>query len=176
MDSVAVPAINDMCSCAGAPDIVAQLDQSKNEKVVFSCTLFKKNRFGMKQERTLLLTNIKLYNVKKHEMQRAIAIENIKALTKSMDPKRATSFIVHVASEYDYVFDSEQRDDVFKQIKYYFWNAKKRNLPIYAVKDSIDEFATKKTDIQKDREVQPLENARNRAEDIYPEEGTGAEQ
>jgi hypothetical protein len=26
MDSVAVPAINDMCSCAGAPDIVAQLD------------------------------------------------------------------------------------------------------------------------------------------------------
>jgi hypothetical protein len=68
----------------------------------------------MKQERTLLLTNIKLYNVKKHEMQRAIAIENIKALTKSMDPKRATSFIVHVASEYDYVFDSEQRDDVFK--------------------------------------------------------------
>jgi hypothetical protein len=31
-----------------------------------------------------------------------------------MDPKRATSFIVHVASEYDYVFDSEQRDDVFK--------------------------------------------------------------
>lgn len=46
----------------------------------------------------------------------------------------------------------------------------KRNLPIYAVNDSIDEFATKKTDIQKDREVQPLENARIKSEDIYPEE------
>ena len=103
-------------------------------------------------------------------MQRTIAIENIKALTKSLDPKRNTSFIVHVASEYDYQFDSEQRDDIFKQVKYYFWNIKKRNLPIYAVKDSIDEFATKKTDIQKDREVQPLENARIKAEDIYPEQ------
>ena len=90
-----------------------------------------------------------------------------------MDPKRQTSFIVHVSSEYDYQFDSEQRDDIFKQIKYYYWLIMKKNLPIYAVNDSIDEFATKKTDIQKDREVQPLENARVRTEDIYPEEKGG---
>lgn len=157
-----MPPVNDMCGMAGNPEIVAQLDQAGDEQVVFSCSLAKKNRFGMKQERTLLLTNKKLYNVKKTEMQRAIALENIKALTKSQDPKRATSFIVHVASEYDYQFDSEQRDDIFKQIKYYYWNMKRTNLPIYAVKDSIDEFATKKTDIQKDREVQPMENSRQK--------------
>ena len=55
-------------------------------------------------------------------------------------------------------------------MKYYFWATKKRNLPIYAVNDSIDEFATKKTDIQKNREVQPMENSRQTKEDIYPED------
>ena len=42
-----------------------------------------------------------------------IELSNIKALTKSLDAKRATSFIVHVASEYDYQFDSDYRDDIF---------------------------------------------------------------
>ena len=116
-----------------------------------------------------MLTNQKLYNVKKTELQRTINIESIKALTKSHDPKRATSFIVHISNEYDYQFDSDDRDDIFNQIKYYSWKMKGRNLPIYAVEDSIDEFATKKTDIQKDREVQPMENSRVKAEDIYPE-------
>jgi hypothetical protein len=64
-----------------------------------------------------------------------------------MEDKRSTAFIVHVQNEYDYQFDSESRDEIFKQIKYYYWAIKKRNLPIYAVNDSIDEFATKKTDI-----------------------------
>ena len=94
-----------------------------------------------------MLTNLKLYNVKKTELQRTIAIESIKALTKSLEDKRSSSFIVHVQNEYDYQFDSESRDEIFAQIKYYFWAIKKYNLPIYAVSDSIDEFATKKTDI-----------------------------
>ena len=121
-----------------------------------------------------MLTNLKLYNVKKTELQRTINIDSIKALTKSMDAKRSTSFIVHVSNEYDYQFESDFRDDVFTQIKYYYWQLKKKNLPIFAVSDSIDEFATKKTDIQKDREVLPSDNSRVKTEDIYPEEA-GAE-
>ena len=102
---------NDMCGCANEPDIVAQL--SKGEEVVFSCILFKKNRFGMKQERTLMLTNMKLYNVKKTEFQRTISLESVKALTKSLEEKRNTSFIVHISNEYDYQFDSDNRDEIF---------------------------------------------------------------
>lgn len=141
---------------------------------MYSCVLFKKNRFGMRQERTLMLTNLKLYNVKKTELQRTINIESIKALTKSLDPKRATGFIVHISNEYDYQFDSDARDEIFTQIKYYYWAIKKKNLPVYAVSEAIDEFATKKTDIQKDREVQPMENSRVKAEDIYPEDASAA--
>ena len=68
MDNYQVPAPNDSCGCGSIPEIAAQLDSSKGEKVVFSCLLYKKNRFGMKQERTLMLTNLKLYNVKKTEL------------------------------------------------------------------------------------------------------------
>ena len=49
-----------------------------------------------------MLTNMKLYNVKKTELQRTIALESVKALTKSTEEKRNTSFIVHVQNEYDY--------------------------------------------------------------------------
>jgi hypothetical protein len=37
----------------------------------------------MKQDRTLLLTNDNLYNIKKNTVQRKINVENIKALTRS---------------------------------------------------------------------------------------------
>lgn len=66
MDSVAAPPVNDICKCGADQELVAQLDEAKGESVKFSCQLAKKNRFGMKQERTLMLTNLKLYNVKKH--------------------------------------------------------------------------------------------------------------
>lgn len=47
---------------------MAQLDANKGEKVVFSCVVIKINRFGMKQERTLLLTTLNLYNIKKESV------------------------------------------------------------------------------------------------------------
>ena len=35
------------------------------ERIVFSGKVIKYNRFGMKQDRTILLTNLNLYNIKK---------------------------------------------------------------------------------------------------------------
>ena len=76
------------------------------EKIIFSCKVIKFNRFGMKQERNLLLTNVYLSNLKKKrkrssllteviEFQRKIPITKVKAATKStMDG--CMEFIVHV--------------------------------------------------------------------------------
>lgn len=57
------------------PEIVSMLDKSRNgmpnfslmfiERIVFSGKVIKYNRFGMKQDRTILLTNLNLYNIKK---------------------------------------------------------------------------------------------------------------
>ena len=56
-------------------EIISMLDKSRNgmptyslmliERIVFSGKVIKYNRFGMKQDRTILLTNLNLYNIKK---------------------------------------------------------------------------------------------------------------
>jgi len=63
----------------------------------------------MKQERTLLLSNQSLYNIKKDAIQRKIGIASVKSLTKSTK-KDNLEFVVHIKNEYDYRFESDYRD------------------------------------------------------------------
>jgi hypothetical protein len=56
---------SDYMGCAHNQDVLNQLDSATGEKVVFSCVVVKYNRWGMKQDRTFLVTNRKLYNIKK---------------------------------------------------------------------------------------------------------------
>ena len=147
---------------------MGQLDTQKGEKVVFSCIVIKLNRWGMKQERTLLLTNQNLYNIKKDQVQRRINIQSVKAVTKSTNSNN-TQFIVHVKSEYDYMYESDFRKEIFDAIKYAFWKANKSNLPVYGVPDKLKEYHTSKKDISIGIEVNPQENFRIHGEDIYDE-------
>lgn len=73
----------DYMGCGQNPEIIAQMDTNEGEKVIFSCIVKKFNRFNMKQERTMLLTNTNLYNLKASQVQRRINISSIKAATKS---------------------------------------------------------------------------------------------
>mgnify|MGYP003692650619 CR=1 FL=1 len=68
MDSNASPTFQDHCACGTNADIMAQLDASKDEKVVFSCIVIKINRWMQRQQRVLLLTNRSLYNIKKDQI------------------------------------------------------------------------------------------------------------
>lgn len=61
----AEPKFQDLQGCSGNADIMAQLDTQRGEKVIFSCIVIKINRWMLKQDRTLLLTNLGLYNIKK---------------------------------------------------------------------------------------------------------------
>ena len=74
----------------------------------------------MKQERTLLLTNKALYNLKKIEVQRSIHVKNIRFLTQSTKDGNK-EFVVHVKNEYDYRFESDYRSEIFDAIKYVYW-------------------------------------------------------
>lgn len=56
-----------------------------------------------------MLTNQHLYNIKKDQVQRRIAVSSIKAVTKSTNSNNC-QFIVHVKSEYDYMYESDFRD------------------------------------------------------------------
>jgi len=72
-----------MMGCANNPEIMAFLEEDRGESIIFSCAVNKFNRWGMKQERTFLLTTLYLYNIKKSEIQRRISVKSIKAVTKS---------------------------------------------------------------------------------------------
>ena len=137
----------DECGCAQNPNIMAQLDSA--EQVVFSCVVLKFNRWGMKQERCLLLTNMALYNLKKDSIQRKIGINLMKGITKSLK-KDVKEFLVHVKDEYDYRFECESIDKIttiIEACKHTYWKVHGKNVPVYGVPDGLKEFGTSKKDI-----------------------------
>lgn len=67
------------------PEITTQL--KSDEKVYFSGMVTKFNRMEWKQERLFVITNLAIYNIKKHKIQRRIAIKDIDGITKSTDKK-----------------------------------------------------------------------------------------
>lgn len=166
----------DKCKCKANKEIMAQLDTGKGEQVVFSTIVIKFNRFGMKQERCMLLTNMYLYNINKDSVQRRIGVEAIKAMTKCVKEK-SMEFVIHVKKEYDYQFDSEYRDQIFEAIKFVYWKHNKTNIPVYAVDKNLKEFHTSKRDIMNGMEIEPPQKYIVKAENTYPETpGSGAGQ
>ena len=76
---------------------------------------------------------------------------------------------MHVKNEYDYMFESENRNDIFESVKYAFWKMKGYNMPIYGVNDKLQDYATTKKDINNGYEIEPKEEHRMKSEDKYPE-------
>lgn len=72
-----------------------------------SCKVIKFNRFNMKQDRDLLISNLYLYNIKKNskpsqtnskEIKKPVQIGNIQALTYS-SVEGVNEFVVHIRSD-----------------------------------------------------------------------------
>lgn len=162
----------DYMGCAQNQEILLQLQINKGERIVYSCLVIKFNKWGMKQERTLLLTNQCLYNIKKSHVQRKITVGNIKAVTKSTHPGNQ-QFIVHIKSEYDYMFESDHIKEIFDAIKFVYWQNNNTNLPVFGVPDKLKDYATSKRDINNGVEVNPKDEYRLRKEDKYDEASSG---
>ena len=92
--------LGDFAGCKENVQVLQQLDEEKGEKVLFSCLVLKYNKWSSKQERTLLLTNRHLFNIKGHsQVQRKIAVNEIKCITKAL---QSNDFIIHIKQQYDY--------------------------------------------------------------------------
>ena len=139
---------HDFCGVKVNREITLQLDKSKKEEVIFSCNVNKYNKFGMKQSRILLLTNLKLYNIKGEQIQRRIAVDCIMGIIKSMKGN-SNEFLVMIKHEYDYRFESDQREEIFESIKYVFWKAHGFNLPVYGIPEKLKDHSTSKEDAAK---------------------------
>ena len=56
---------------------------------------------GFRQERTIVLTNYAIYNMKKNSVKRRIPYENLDAITLST---MSSEFVLHIKKDYDYRF------------------------------------------------------------------------
>ena len=77
---------------------------------------------------------------------------------------------MHVKSEYDYMFESQFRKEIFDAMKWVFFNENKANLPVYGVPDNLKDYHTSKKDISNGLEVNPQEQFRIKGEDVYSEQ------
>ena len=72
------------------------------EKLYFSGMITKINHYGMSQERSIILTDKALYNMKKKSCRRKIAYTDIRGITYS---KLTYEFVIHGNDdEYDYQY------------------------------------------------------------------------
>ena len=56
--------------------------ESKEAVVMFSGKVLKWNKYGIKQDRNLIITNINVYNFKRKKMRRMVPISKLAGLTK----------------------------------------------------------------------------------------------
>ena len=92
---------------------------------MYSGKVSKWNKFSIKQDRNIIITNLYFYHFKKKskyfnrvvnvlkflfpflEIRRIVALENLAGLTKLLK-KNSGEFVIHVKKEHDYRLHSEQ--------------------------------------------------------------------
>ena len=138
--------VNDLLNLADNKEI---LNLIKNEKLYFSNIITKVNHYGMSQERTLLLTNTALYNLKKKNLRRRILYIDIRGITYS---KLTYEFVIHGNDdEYDYQYLSPERDYIISLIAIFYQNNTFTPLKICEVQEkSLKYFVTGKKEKKKD--------------------------
>lgn len=87
--------------------------------VVFSGRVNKWNKYWIKQERVIVVSNKNIYNFHKKsiflsfltfpltEVRRMIEISSLAGLTKSLHEK-SCEFVIHVTSDYDYRMEAKE--------------------------------------------------------------------
>ena len=73
------------------------------EAILFTDKVKKINMFDWVQERRFVITNEKIYNLKKNKIKRHILLSTIGGLSKCSGNTKG-EFTIHVTKEYDYRF------------------------------------------------------------------------
>lgn len=77
------------------------------EAIIFSDAVTKINEYEWGQERNLLITNEKVYNLQKLKIKRSINIKDLLAVTITTEGEK-DEFVLHVGQDYDYRFISHR--------------------------------------------------------------------
>jgi len=85
-----------------------------DEKILFSDFVVKINRKSKEQNRTMLITDKAVYNIKNYKVQRRILLMNLVSVTTSATSEE---FVMHIPEEYDYRYKSAKKGEIISAIK-----------------------------------------------------------
>ena len=127
-------------------DIVRRV--TREEPIFFSDKVSKKNHFGFSQERTLIITNKAVYNLKKKELKRRILLNMIRGVSISTVNDE---FIIHCNGiEYDYQIFSKKTKIIIEIISKYYYIETNQELQLCLLPlKSLDTLVTTKKDKKK---------------------------
>eukprot|EP01083_Nonionella_stella_P089084 248544_1 len=119
----------------------------KTEKLVYSNYVIKINNKGKRQKRLLIITDQAIYNVginsniKKSalgKLKRRIELHQIHAITVSCI---SDEFVLHAPNEYDYLYQSDEKNSIAKIIEYILHSQKKSFQIVYVQQSSLSNLA-----------------------------------
>ena len=121
----------------------------KDEKLYFSGMITKINHYGMSQERSIILTEKALYNMKKKSLRRKIAYTDIRGITYS---KITYEFVIHGNDdEYDFQYIHNDRNLIICFIAVFYQKVAFKPLQICEVEEkTLKNYVTQKKEKKKD--------------------------
>ena len=125
----------------------------KDEKLYFSGMITKINHYGMSQERSIILTDKALYNMKKKTkkktLRRKISYQDIRGITYS---KLTFEFVIHGNDdEYDYQYISQDRNLIICFIAIFYQQVAFKPIQICEVQEkTLKNYVTQKKEKKKD--------------------------
>mmetsp|Transcript_8359 Transcript_8359/g.8663 ORF Transcript_8359/g.8663 Transcript_8359/m.8663 type:complete len:485 (+) Transcript_8359:33-1487(+) len=121
----------------------------RDEKLFYSDIITKINRYGMSQERNIVITSKAIYNLKKKELKRRIDLLTLKGISSS---KLTEEFVLHgMDLEYDYNYISAKRKIIVKFVAEAYLALKGTDLNFCELEEkSLKNYVTLKTEKKKD--------------------------
>ena len=121
----------------------------KNEKVYYSDVITKINKYALSQERSIILTNVALYNMKKKELKRRIPYKEILGISYSSS---SNEFVIHGNKfQYDYHYNSKDKNLIISLIIFFYDEENNTQMKLCEIPEkSLKNFVTLKKEKQKD--------------------------
>ena len=121
-EEIAFDSSNDFLKFKNNPEIKKIIDK---EQLLFSDKIYKKNSYGLTQERYIVITNNAIYNLKGKQLKRKIEISKLKGITNS---SKTNEFVLHGNEEYDYLYYSYNKNIIIYIIEKIYEHLMGKNL------------------------------------------------
>ncbi len=121
----------------------------KNEKVYYSDVITKINNSAINKEKSIILTNVAIYNTKKKESTRRIPYKEILGISYSSS---SNEFVIHGNKfQYDYHYNSKDKNLIISLIIFFYDEENSSQMKLCEIPEkTLKNFVTLKKEKQKD--------------------------